>query len=115
MSLVIRMISFDDDRHNIKCVECGCSPDAIIESDNVKIPICEKCIPTFIHQCFGILKEIGNTCKKCKYFKPSEDGWRMFGGSCDVKGFGYNSLDHDHKICEMFSRIDLSEIREKLL
>lgn len=109
MSLSIRKSTYEDiDGYNTRCTECDCSsPDAVIESENVKIPICEKCIPVFIHKCFNVLKEIGNTCQKCRYFKPcDDDDWKQFGGSCDVKRFGWHSLNHSEKACEMFSRRD---------
>ena len=108
MSITIRKSTYEDRyEHNAKCVECGCSsPDAIIESENVKIPICEECITTFIHECFGVLKDIGNTCQYCKFYKHDEYDWKRYGGSCHVKGRGRNSLDYDHEACEMFSRRD---------
>ena len=61
---------------------CGNTCHAIIEINNMKFPLCEKCINDLRNG----LNIFDSTifCHKCTYFIMSESGWR-YGGSCQLK------------------------------
>ena len=58
---------------------CGNLAMAVLKIDNIKIPLCNRCI----NELNESLSEFNNTvfCYKCKHFIMSSSGWR-YGGSC---------------------------------
>jgi len=61
---------------------CGCTAVAVLEIDNITIPLCLGCIDDLSDQ----LNEYNNTgfCYKCPEFVMNRWGWR-YGGSCKKK------------------------------
>lgn len=58
---------------------CGNTAIAVLEIDNITIPLCAKCVNDLTEQ----LNEYNNTifCHKCAEFVMNRWGWR-YGGSC---------------------------------
>lgn len=61
---------------------CGNTCIAIIDINNIKIPLCRECLDDLI----AGIETFKNTvfCEKCEHFIMSESGWRH-GGSCQLK------------------------------
>lgn len=76
--LTFRKRDWDDKKYD----GCGNTAIAVLEIDNITIPLCAECVDDLTEQ----LNEYNNTtfCYKCSEFVMSRDGWH-YGGSCKRK------------------------------
>lgn len=75
--MIIRAVTDSDREYDV----CGNITIAILEHDNVMIPLCNECIKELAES----IKEFENTvfCRNCGHWHVSNSGVR-YGGTCDV-------------------------------
>lgn len=75
--MIIRAVTDSDREYDV----CGNITIAILEHDNVMIPLCNECIKELAES----IKEFENTvfCRNCGHWHVSSSGVR-YGGTCDV-------------------------------
>lgn len=76
--IIFRKRDWDDKEYD----GCGNTAIAVLEIDNIIIPLCVECVDDLTEQ----LDEYNNTifCHKCPEFVMNRWGWR-YGGSCKKK------------------------------
>lgn len=69
---------------------CGNTTHAVLEVDQITIPLCEKCLEELTES----LNIFHSTvfCHQCKHFKMSRWGWH-YGGTCEKDGFDRDCME----------------------
>lgn len=80
--MIIRAANYEDKEYDT----CGNTTVAVLEIDNITIPLCNECL----NELNESLSVFNNTifCHKCEYFMESKCGWN-YGGSCIKKAEKY--------------------------
>lgn len=105
----LRRINYDDKEYD----SCGNKTVAVLEINNITIPLCEKCLSELNDD----ITKYNNTifCYQCKHCMINEDGTRF---SCkdaaelDHKTIALNDIGYSYAVDRMYSCKD-AEIKEE--
>ena len=83
MSILIREQNYLEDG-TLCCVGCDTSSiDVVIETNNIRIGMCEHCLKQFVADAASAIAELDHKCRNCIHYRKPNNGYD-YNGECHI-------------------------------